>query len=83
MDALFFLREYFRVQGNLCNYLWNLKYLAYKKEILKTKASRTSCKRENNRKESVKEGKSESVKKCVEFLDVASIYRGWETQKNI
>ena len=38
----FFLREYFRVQRNLCNYLWNLKFIAYKKEIFKAKVSRTS-----------------------------------------
>ena len=42
MDVLFFLREYFRVQRNLFNYLSNLKYIAYKKEILKARASRTS-----------------------------------------
>ena len=42
MDVLFFSREYFRVQRNLCNCFWNLKILAYKKEILKTKASRIS-----------------------------------------
>ena len=28
--ALFFLRGYFRVQTNLCNYLWNLKTLTWK-----------------------------------------------------
>ena len=41
MDVLFLLREYFRVQRNLLNDLWNLKYLAYKKEILKSRASPT------------------------------------------
>ena len=69
MDVLFFLREYFRVQRNLFNYLWNLKYLAYKKEIPK---------RENNRKENQRKGKSESVKKFVEFSDATPIYRGYD-----
>ena len=43
MSMLFLVvKEYFRVQWNLFNYLWNLKYIAYRKEILKVRASRTS-----------------------------------------
>ena len=42
MDVLFLVKEYFRIQRNLFNSLWNLKYLVYKKEIPKAGASRTS-----------------------------------------
>ena len=35
MSVLFLVNEYFRVQRNLFNYLWNLKYFAYRKEIPK------------------------------------------------
>ena len=62
------------------------KTLAYKKEILKTKTSRTSLTEEREfqkrggqkyeKFESVKKGLSESVKVCAEFWDPVSIYRG-------
>ena len=39
-------------------------------------------KRENTKKESQKERKSESMKKCAEFWDLVSIYRGWKARKN-
>ena len=38
-------------------------------------------KRENKRRKKPERGESESVKKCAEFWDVASIYRGWDVQK--
>ena len=42
MDVLFLVKEYFRIQRNLFNSLWNWKYLAYQKESPKVGASRMS-----------------------------------------
>ena len=65
--ALFFLRGYIRVQ-NLCNYLWNLKILAweYQNGDYKYKKFR-----------GMRKFLSESVKECTKFWDLVSIYRGW------
>ena len=40
MSVLFLVKEYFRIQRNLFNSLWNLKYFAYRKEIPKVRASK-------------------------------------------
>ena len=71
--ALFFLRGYFRVQRNLCNYLWNLKTLSWENIRMGI---------ENMRNLGVWESVSlESVKECPRFCDLISIYRGWKTLK--
>ena len=47
--------------------------LQYKREKKK--------KRKKKRREGPERGESESMKKCAEFWEAASIYRGWDVRK--
>ena len=61
--------------------LWSLKYIAYWKVIPKARAFRTSLTKERiEKKKGARKrggGGSERMKKCAEFWEASSIYRGW------